>query len=102
MGLIVLGHYLYSQECGGISINDFLFMIKDFAARMWWQWNKKQGELWSKIWKVKYSIQIPKEELIRLNEDFPSSMIWNNALANKDLVQYQYLWEIRSREQTLF
>jgi hypothetical protein len=48
--------------------------IKSYA-KTWWRWNKQQGELWSKIWKVKYARQIPKEELIILNEACPSSMI---------------------------
>ena len=77
-------------------------MNKILSVKIWWRWLKRPQDLWTKLWRRKYTPNTSERNLIRWNGDNPSSLIWVVSKQNQHLVINHAFWEIINGKTTLF
>lgn len=65
------------------------------GARIWWKWPTMPSTPWASLWTTKYANSRPTEELIRISEVNPGSLIWNVAKQHKLLIQQHSFCEVK-------
>ena len=76
----------HPKEQGGLGLRDPEVMTEIQGAKFWWSWINHTLEPWAKLWHIKYSHDLPIQQLIRFNESPSGSPIWLKALAGKNIV----------------
>ena len=90
------------KERGGLGLRDPEIMGKIQGAKIWQQWCKYSQEPWVKIWHIKYARDRHKTQLIRYNMSHLGSLIWQKALAGRQIIQEHSFWEIKARNLSHF
>eukprot|EP00253_Pinus_taeda_P009857 PITA_09857 len=90
------------KKGGGIYLRDPSHNNEVMGARIWWKWLTEPRTPWALLWIAKYARNYPMEELIRLSELSPGSIMWNLAKQHKNLIQQHSFWEVKNGSSAWF
>ena len=77
-------------------------MNKVLSAKIWWRWVTNKGEPWAHVWQQKYAWGWDKQRLIRSDQSYSGSPIWQAVNSNRKLVKDDSFWEVGNGEEADF
>eukprot|EP00253_Pinus_taeda_P034939 PITA_34939 len=97
--LVSWGQLTERKEKGGLGLRDPETLNKVLGAKLWWRWLGGGNDLWKTIWRAKYSMLESTVEILKKKNTPRGSLVWDLARLNRDLVEQNTFWEIRSGEE---
>jgi len=87
---------------GRLALRDPGKLNNKMGVKICWRWIKYPKELQARLWRQKYTPQIPQEHLIRLDDQIHGSNISNAAWRNCPLIQTHAFWEVQNGHHAQF
>jgi len=90
--LVSWGKICKEKSKGGLGLRDPLTLNNILNAKLWWRCLTEPSTPWVNIWKCKYAAGIQNQDLIRREDLFSCSIIWNSAWSQRDLIRKHSFW----------